>query len=86
MDNHRSASFEIPTKDDELDLPSLYCMPKVHKYSLKQRYIAGSSKCYRRGICVKLSYFVLLINVVSLLMCFPHNIQKIITCTKADLY
>jgi hypothetical protein len=41
---------------------------------------------YRRGICVKLSYFVLLINVVSLLMCFPHNIQKIITCTKADLY
>jgi len=26
MDNHISASFEIPTKDDELDLPSLYWM------------------------------------------------------------
>jgi hypothetical protein len=36
---------------------------------------------YRRGICVKLSYFVLLINVASLLMSFPHNIQKIIMCT-----
>jgi len=26
MDNHISASFEILTKDDELDLPSLYWM------------------------------------------------------------
>jgi hypothetical protein len=26
MDNHISASFEIPTKDDELDLPLLYWM------------------------------------------------------------
>jgi hypothetical protein len=39
MDNHRSASLGISTKDEELDLPSLYWMPKLHKYSLKQRYI-----------------------------------------------
>jgi hypothetical protein len=69
MDNHRSAFFGISAKDEELDLPSLYWM-------LRQ---------YRRGICVKLSYFALRINVVSLFMYFPHNIQKIIMCTKADL-
>jgi hypothetical protein len=41
---------------------------------------------HRRGICVKLSYLVLLINVVRLLMCFPYTMQKIVTCTKTDLY
>ena len=58
MDNHRSASFEIPTKDDELDLPSLYWMPKVHKYSLKQRYIGGSAKCSTKPLS-KLSTYIL---------------------------
>jgi hypothetical protein len=28
-----------------LDLPSLYWIPKWHKCSFKQRYIAGSAKC-----------------------------------------
>jgi hypothetical protein len=47
LDNHRSVlcSFEISTKDEELDLPSLYWIPKLHKCPLKQRYIAGSAKC-----------------------------------------
>jgi hypothetical protein len=58
MDNHRSASFEIPTKDDELDLSSLYWMPKVHKYSLKQRYIGGSAKCSTKPLS-KLSTYIL---------------------------
>ena len=58
MDNHRSASFEIPTKDDELDLPSLYWMPKVHKYSLKQRYIAGSAKCSTKPLSKLLTYIL----------------------------
>ena len=58
MDNHRSASFEIPTKDDELDLPSLYWMPKVHKYSLKQRYIAGSTKCSTKPLSKLLTYIL----------------------------
>jgi hypothetical protein len=38
MDNQMFASFEIPTKDDELDLPSLYnvvsllmCFPIIYK-------------------------------------------------------
>jgi hypothetical protein len=33
------------TKDEELDLPSLYWIPKFHKCAFKQRYIAGSAKC-----------------------------------------
>ena len=46
-DNHRSVlcSFGISTKDEELDLPSLYWIPKLHKCPFKQPYIAGSAKC-----------------------------------------
>ena len=51
LDNHRSVlcSFGISTKDedDELDLPSFYWIPNLHKCPLafKQRYIPGSAKC-----------------------------------------
>jgi len=47
LDNHMSVlcSFGISTKDEELVLPSLYWIPKLHKCPLKQRYIAGSAKC-----------------------------------------
>ena len=38
-------SFGISTKDEELDLPSLYLIPKLHKCPFKQRYIAGAAKC-----------------------------------------
>jgi hypothetical protein len=38
-------SFGISTKDEELDLPSLYWIPRLHKCLFKQRYIAGSAKC-----------------------------------------
>jgi hypothetical protein len=46
LDNHRSilCSFGISTKDEELDLPSLYWIPKLHERPFKQRYIAGSAK------------------------------------------
>ena len=37
--------FRISIKDEELDLSSLYWIPKLHKCPYKQRYIAGSSKC-----------------------------------------
>jgi hypothetical protein len=37
--------FGILTKDEELDLPSLYWISKLHKRPYKQRYIAGSAKC-----------------------------------------
>jgi hypothetical protein len=52
LDNHRSAlcSFGISTKDEELDLPSPYCIPKLHKCPFKQRYIAGSAKCSTQSL------------------------------------
>jgi hypothetical protein len=47
LDNHRSVlfSFGISTKVEELDLPSLYWIPKLHRCPLKQRYFAGSANC-----------------------------------------
>ncbi len=41
LDNHRSilCSFGFSTKDEELDLPSLYWIPKLHERPFKQRYI-----------------------------------------------
>ena len=38
-------SFGISTKDEKLDLPSLYWIPKLHKCPFNQGYIAGSAKC-----------------------------------------
>ena len=38
-------SFGISTKDEELDLPSLYWIINLHKCPYKQRYFAGSVKC-----------------------------------------
>ena len=47
LENHRSVScsFGISTKDEELDLPSFYQIPNLHKCPFKQRYTAGSAKC-----------------------------------------
>ena len=46
LDNHRSvlSSFGVHTKDVDMDLPSLYWIPKLHKDPYK-RFIAGSSNC-----------------------------------------
>jgi hypothetical protein len=40
LDNHRSVlwSIDISTKHDELDLPSLYWIPKLNKSPFKQHY------------------------------------------------
>ena len=47
LDNHKSVltSFGIQTTDEELDLPYIYWIPKMHKNPYKHRFIAGSSKC-----------------------------------------
>ena len=47
LDNHGSLLyfFGIKTKDEQLDLPSLYWIPLLHKGSCKQCYVAGSAKC-----------------------------------------
>ena len=48
--NHRSvrpilSSFAVNTEDGNIDLPSLYWIPKLHEDPYKQRFIAGSAKC-----------------------------------------
>ena len=60
LDNHRSVlcSFGISTKDEELDLPSLYWIPKLHKCPFKQRYIAWSAKCSTKPLSKLLTCFL----------------------------
>ena len=59
LDNHGSVlcSFEISTKDEELDLPSLYWIPKLHRCPFKQRYIAGFAKCTTKPLFKLLTPF-----------------------------
>jgi hypothetical protein len=49
-------SFGISTIDEELDLPSLYWIPKLHKCPFKQCYIAGFVKCSTKPISKSLFY------------------------------
>ena len=47
LQNHYSVmlTFGISLPEEDIDLPKLYLIPKLHKNSYKQRYIAGSAKC-----------------------------------------
>jgi hypothetical protein len=64
LDNHRSVlcSFETSTKDEELDLPSLYRIPKLHKCPFKQRYIAGAAKCSTKPLSKLLTCILLAVK------------------------
>ena len=57
LDNHKSVltSFGIQTTDDELDLPYIYWIPKMHKNPYKHRFIAGSSKCSIKPLSILLT-------------------------------
>ena len=57
LDNHISVltSFGIETSDDELDLPYIYWIPKMHKNPYKHRFIAGSSKCSTKPLSILLT-------------------------------
>ena len=57
LDNHKSVltSFGIPTTDEELDLPYIYWIPKMHKNPYKHRFIAGSSKCSTKPLSILLT-------------------------------
>jgi hypothetical protein len=65
LDNHRSVlcSFGISTKDEELDLPSLYWIPKLHKCPSKPRYIAGSAKCSTKHLSKLLTCILLAVKI-----------------------
>ena len=47
LQNHHSVmlTFEISLPEEDIDLPKLYWIPKLHKNPYKKRYIAGSAKC-----------------------------------------
>ena len=55
--NHKSVltSFGIQTTDEELDLPYIYWIPKMHKNPYKHRFIAGSSKCSTKPLSILLT-------------------------------
>ena len=59
LDNHQSvrtkATFGIQTADEELDLPYIYWITKMHKNPYKHRLIAGSSKCSTRPLSILLN-------------------------------
>ena len=57
LDSHKSVltSFRIHTTDDELDLPYIYWIPKMHKIPYKHRFIAGSSKCPTKPLSILLT-------------------------------
>ena len=57
LSNHKGVlnSFGINTKQEDLDLHSLYCIPKLHKDPYKERYIAGSSNCSTKPLSVLLT-------------------------------
>jgi len=52
LSNHKSviSSSVLSIKDDYVDLPSLYRIPKIHKCPYKEMYIAGSVKCFTRSL------------------------------------
>ena len=62
--NHRSVlqSFDINVKEVDLDLPSLYWIPKLHKNPYKERYIAGSSNCSTKPLSVLLTKILTVIK------------------------
>ena len=57
LDNHKSVltSFGIQTNNEELDLPYIYWIPKMHTNPFKHRFIAGSSKCSTKPLSILLT-------------------------------
>ena len=57
LDNHKSVitSFEIDPNEDELDLPYIYWIPKMHKNLYKHRFIAGSARCSTKPLSILLT-------------------------------
>ena len=48
--NHRSVLTSFGVNTENVDLPSLYWIPKLHKDPYKQRFIAGSAKCSTKAL------------------------------------
>ena len=57
LDNHKSVltSFGIETSNDELDMPYLHWIPKMHKNPYKHRFVAGLSKGSTKPLSILLT-------------------------------
>ena len=57
LDNHKSVltSFRTRANNEELDLPYIYWVPKMHKNPYKYRFIAGSSRCSTKPLSILLT-------------------------------
>ena len=57
LDNHKSVltSFGIQTNNEELYLPYIYWIPKMHKDPHKHRFITGSLKCSTKPLSILLT-------------------------------
>ena len=57
LDNNKSVltSFGIHANSEELDLPNICWIPKMHKNPYKDRFIAGSSKCSTKPLSILLT-------------------------------
>ena len=49
------SSFGIDPNEDELDLPYIYWIPKMHKNPYKHRFIAGSARCSTKPLSILLT-------------------------------
>ena len=60
VDIHKSVltSFGIQTNNEELDLPNIYWIPKMHKNPYKHRFIAGLSKCPTTPLSILLTKLI----------------------------
>ena len=54
--NHKSVltSFGIQANNEELYLPYIYWIPKIHKNPYKHKFIAGSAKCSTKPLSILL--------------------------------
>ena len=57
LDNHKSVltSFGIDPNEDELKLPYIYWIPKMHKNPYKHQFIAGSARCSTKSLSILLT-------------------------------
>ena len=57
LDNHKLVltSLGIQANSEELDLPYIYWIPKMHKNPYQHRFIAGSSKCSTKLLSILLT-------------------------------
>ena len=59
LQTHRSVmlTFGISLPEEDINLPKLYWIPKLHKNPYKLRYIAGSAKCSTKPLSLILTRY-----------------------------